>query len=609
MKELRFMAAALTATVSMSVCAADKWYLDPPTDWNWHTAANWGGTPAGLPTAATSVSITKTRETTPVQILSGETYTVKNLSLGESYQGPEYCGHLQVAGALTLTNVTGLAVGGGGKGLLRILEGGRVVVTNGAITIGTSVGVRGTVVMTNGGLETSQYVRIGESGTGLLFQVGGTVTVSNFISMAYASGSSGTYTNLGGKVTVGQGGINVGVAGRGSVYQSAGNVACGVFHAGYAVSGQGEYVNEGGFLSATDYGYIGESGRGRMLQLGGTNIFSSSLYVGSETTGSGVYTNQGGYLGVLSVFYCGYKGTGEYVQIGGTNVLWNWLSVGQETNSFGLYVLQAGSVTEAANQTFRIGKFGTGRMLFQGGTVNMAAGTKLIVRGEESGTGVMQGWGNFSVADATPYVLNNGQIIADGGGASNDLNLTDFIYATNSIANGAVGTNGWYAVNKGRLRYPRAWLSPSLPERGQGAAPADPQNNLVNSIRLSFTGIASEGYLRGELYSTDRDDIPSGLPPQNTYKVAGVWRLPMTTTFGTASLRFRYDRTSVGETDRVRLYRYNGLGAWLVVGATDGNSEAVSTASPLSPLTSSDGYLGWFAVVACPRVGTLIRVQ
>lgn len=607
MKTTRWAIALLTAALSMSVCAADKWFLVPSTDWYWHTPANWGGVPAGLPAASTSVSITKTGEAVPVQILAGEAYTVKSLALGESYQGPAYCGHLSVAGAMT--NVTGLTVGGGGKGVLRIQEGGAVAVTNGAITVGAGAGVYGAVTMTNGGLEASQHMRVGESGTGLVFQAGGTVMVPGFISMGYASGASGAYTNLGGRVAVGYGGINVGVNGRATFYQSGGSVTSGLLHVGFYASGQGEYVNEDGVLTVTNNGYVGEGGLGRMVQLGGRQSFSPNLFIGYEATGSGVYTNTGGYLGVLNVFYCGYKGAGEYVQIGGTNALANWLSLGQETNSTGRYVLQTGVVSEAANQTFRIGKFGNGSMLFQGGTVSMAMGSKLVVRGEESGTGVLRGWGDFSVADATPYVVNNGLVIADGGGSTHDLNLADFIYATNALANGAAGTNGWYAVNKGRLRYPRAWLSASLPERGLGTAPADPQNDLVNSLRLSFTGIVSEGYLRGELYAADRDDIPGGIPSHNKGKIVGVWRLPMTVPFGKVSLRVRYDREAVRETDRIRLYRYDGAGTWTVVGTTNGTVEAVSTAAPLAPLSAANGYLGWFSVVAFPNTGTLVRVN
>lgn len=83
----------------------------------------------------------------------------------------------------------------------------------------------------------------------------------------------------------------------------------------------------------------------------------------------------------------------------------------------------------------------------------------------------------------------------------------------------------------------------------------------------------------------------------------------MTVPFQTVSLRVRYDREAVHETDRIRLYRYDGTGAWTLVGATDGTSEAVSTTAPLAPLSAANGYLGWFAVVAFPNTGTLIKVN
>lgn len=511
MKHIPLVVAALAvAAAPTGVRAGDKWWLEPQTDGYWHTAANWGGAPAGLPTASTSVSVTRTRETAPVQILAGEAYAAKSLALSESNVGTQYCGHLQIAGALT--NSEFLTVGNAWNGLLRIVEGGSVVVTNGPVSVGAGAGIRGAVVMTNGWLGAA-YFRIGDAGTGSLSQVGGTVATPGNLTLANAAGSCGTYTN------------------------------------------------------------------------------------------------SGGVLSVANVFFCGNRGSGEYVQSGGTNALANWLSVGQETNSTGRYVLQAGVVTEAANQTFRIGKFGSGTLLFRGGTVNMATGSKLVIREGESGSGLLRGWGDFGVADNTPYAVNNGLIVADGGGAARDLNLTDFIYATNAIANGAAGTNGWYAVNKGRLRYPRAWLTAALPERGQGASPFDAGNDLVNSIHLSFTGITADGYLRGELYATDRDDIPAGVPCHNKGKIIGVWRLPMTVPFGTARLRVRFDRAAVGPTDSVRLYRCDSAGKWSAVGTAAGTSEAVSTAAPLAPLSAENGYLGWFAVVAFPNTGTLIRVN
>ncbi len=248
----------------------------------------------------------------------------------------------------------------------------------------------------------------------------------------------------------------------------------------------------------------------------------------------------------------------------------------------------------------------------RGGTVGMAARTVLNVRGEESGAGILRGWGAFPCADTTPYVLNNGLVVADGEGEARDLSLTDFIYATNSIPNGADGMNGWYAVNKGRLLYPRAWIAASVPERGIGDAHSDAANDLVNSIHLSFTGITAQGsedLLRAELYATDRDDIPPGLPTHGDAKILGVWRLPMPVTFGTATLRFRYDRTGVKTDDRIRLYRGGSAGGWQRVGTATGADEAVAPDAALVPLPQADGYLGWFAVAAFPNVGTLITVQ
>jgi hypothetical protein len=65
----------------------------------------------------------------------------------------------------------------------------------------------------------------------------------------------------------------------------------------------------------------------------------------------------------------------------------------------------------------------------------------------------------------------------------------------------------------------------------------------------------------------------------------------------------------VSDDDDIELYRRNSSGVWTVVGTAAGASDAVSTTAPLAPVSSGEGYLGWFAVVSVEQNGTLITIM
>jgi hypothetical protein len=207
------------------------------------------------------------------------------------------------------------------------------------------------------------------------------------------------------------------------------------------------------------------------------------------------------------------------------------------------------------------------------------------------------------------------QFGADGAGAERDLDLHEIVSTTNSLANGAAGTNGWYAVNGGRLLYPRAWISAASITRNQGEPPFKTALEMVNSVQVTLTGAQNPTFLRAGLCAPDRSDIPPGLPPGLRL---GVWCIGLypnnttasaTSTFGAVSLTFRYDHTRVKAGDTLRLFRY-ASGAWVKVGecAPDGTS-LIATDAPLARLTSGAYNIGWFALLASPFPGLRIAVQ
>jgi hypothetical protein len=122
--------------------------------------------------------------------------------------------------------------------------------------------------------------------------------------------------------------------------------------------------------------------------------------------------------------------------------------------------------------------------------------------------------------------------------------------------------------------------------------------------------------VRGGFCAADRRDIPGGLPAH--LRPVGVWSLGAYADndsrdkqpFSAVRLTFRYDHTRLKATDRLlRLFRYDGA-AWVQVGTClPGGRHRISTDAPLAPVASGGFNIGWFAVMAAERNGTLISLQ
>ena len=193
------------------------------------------------------------------------------------------------------------------------------------------------------------------------------------------------------------------------------------------------------------------------------------------------------------------------------------------------------------------------------------------------------------------------------------LDLNECVNITNYFAeaNVATSTNGWYAVNKGRVRFPRSWFSTASAERCIGDSPYAATPRFVNSMRCSFTGVSgSATFFRGGLYATDCESIPAGLPPGD---VIGVWAFGLFSSvngsakvsFSTALPTFRYDHTKARADRPLNLYRHNGT-EWGRIGRAMPNADhLISAESALTPLSSGSMNIGFFAVVV-PKAGMTV---
>ena len=242
----------------------------------------------------------------------------------------------------------------------------------------------------------------------------------------------------------------------------------------------------------------------------------------------------------------------------------------------------------------------------------------------ETTTGRITGWGSVRRMDSTLRIRLFGQVVADGEGAMHDLNFASFktVGSNSTEVLNACGTNGWFAVNKGRLIYPRAQNCSGASHPTIGDYPTRSAPTVMNSFRYTLDKPRPEGtyYNFAELYAPDREDIPRGLPVRGRDVVAGVWRFGLSSASGAdidpepiaftgMSLTFRYDWREMREGQTVVVYRHDGTenGAWTRVSRRIeiSSTENTITTDKFDP-SSATWNAGWFAVVAQNYSGTTV---
>lgn len=287
--------------------------------------------------------------------------------------------------------------------------------------------------------------------------------------------------------------------------------------------------------------------------------------------------------------------------------------LGDDTSGRGIVSNAGGIMT--MNQTCSVGRDGSGTLLLKGGTLRFPTITtdvNLFVRLHSGGCGTIRGWGKIigKTSDNTNVrIMNNGTVVADGDGLERDLDLHEIVSTTNTVANGMDGTNGWYAVNKGRLLYPRAWINSAVISRNQGEPPFKTVLEMVNSVRISLTGAQTPTFLRAGLCAPDRSDIPAGLPVGHCI---GVWCVGLysnnttenaTANFDTVTLSIRYDGACVKEGEYVQLFRFQS-GAWVKAGEKKADEiPLIATETSLLRLTDGDYNIGWFVLIVQKGMG------
>lgn len=380
--------------------------------------------------------------------------------------------------------------------------------------------------------------------------------------------------------------FRVGVSGLGVVTNRGGQVACTGnsnssygFILGYNSIGSGVYSQTAGSLAAK-YCHVGRDGMGLMEISGGGMSVGSATYVGERSGGSG------------TLRLCGV-------------VVTNQATVGCAADTWGCLHLR--------------------------GATNHADTVK--IRDHADAYGQLRGWGSIFKYSSTAVCgemnnfFMNGQAIADGEGVDGrilDLRLIrtgdggKYSNVKVTIPNGATGTNGWFAVNKGILAYPMIYVR-GAQWAGTFGANTNEFCDAVNTVRIDYNQSANKGpWLEAQLYASDSSLVPAGLQGQPL----GIWGFRSNIKYDNRnsqldnlqdfSLRFRYDHSGLKSGASLSLMRYDqSSSAWrrIARAAHDPESPFISATELVADGASFDRNLGIFAVVKDSSNSTVITFR
>ncbi len=199
----------------------------------------------------------------------------------------------------------------------------------------------------------------------------------------------------------------------------------GVLNVGYQTDKFVVYVLGGGLLSANNE-WLGDYGKGGILQTGGSNI-TPQLVLGYEQAGEGVYELRDGSLTVSSEEVIGYKGVGVFIQSGGSHYVWNTITIGSDYTGIGSYQISGGSL-KAYN--VYIGYNGAGAFRIEDASADvhishlLEIGVNAEIKAVEGSVIYMEG-ADFIITGPTNTAnlddLKNITFVFDNGGSFPDL--------------------------------------------------------------------------------------------------------------------------------------------------------------------------------------------
>lgn len=300
-------------------------------------------------------------------------------------------------------------------------------------------------------------------------------------------------------------------------------------------------------------------------------------------------------------------------------------------SSRGRLLIEGSTVTvSGTNYVGGVTSDGFSEIVLSNGTLKLTRASKMDVTaanlylGKAEGKyGVLRGWGTVVKGSyAARMMLGDGMIVGDGFGEQHELDLHTIasirsVWYTESAVP-ADTTNGWYAVNKGAVLFPRTWFDGYSYNGRVGAfGNTDASTNFVNSVQFIVGGTSGKCRFQGGVFAEDRDDVHADALPSNK-GVVGIWKLglfndddtPTKKNFDSCQLTFRYDQTKTKPGDKLALLRWEDS-KWVKVAETvvPGEGEYRISMGSRPCLTSEDYNAGTFALVRIMPKGLIIVFQ
>lgn len=504
----------------------------------------------------------------------------------------------------------------------------------------------------------------------ILFDIqdGGVMTNSGAVALGVVENDYTKQTNPGGLATVRSGGswvaqdaVTVGASSTGNrnriVIEQNGAMEADSGKKEFIVanvSGHSACVTNAGALAVYDF-FCGGYGDGDFENSGDFTV-GRKFTIGRQPGSQGHVRHSGGTFtkGTPSSqpIHVGYNGIGVFEVFGALSLQPNErIILGGTGTGDGTLVLGAGgsidNVTNVSAGAFSSGA--RGHLRLAGGTLTIqavASGSPyaLLIGKIGSSTGAQQAWGDISgygvIArsrdDRAVRIKLYGKAIADGG----DLDLSAIkTVGEKGVDANVCGTNGWYAVNGGRLLYPSAQdfgyaehttIGDYVYRGGVGNRADDMDMTLVNALQLRLFDANGDQLVDGKynhaaLYASDQADIPGRVPGStNGDTTLGVWRIghfdapgdaaaANPVPFGNAWLRFRLDTAALPDDidwmhQKVRLFRWDGT-TWRIVGTALAADMPYVATETQQPGYDDDWNVGWYAAALVRNGATTIIMR
>lgn len=345
-------------------------------------------------------------------MMSGNIVAGSGIRLGEQATGVGYMEH-------TGGNVSGpLSVGYRGDGRYEMTNG--YFSSSSHIYIGYLDGSSGNMIINSGNVDIpSNYIFLGNHGTGNLIQYGGNVNL-NRLQIANESDSYGVYNTYGGEV-----------------------IATSVFVFGGQANATGKLNMIAGNVRTSNYLHLGSAGDG-FVTLSGGNLQVGTLSLASGGSGNGTVLQSGGNMR-SSVAYLGNLGKGIYEISGGNYLTTSTTHLGFASGSSGNMVM-SGSANVYVTSSFYLGNSGHGDLTVNGGDIRLAYRTYAANSSGGSGNFLMTG-GNY-IADDYSYFGQTGdtEMLLSGGNMSMARTYVGFSGNADFAING-----GYFSVAGGAL--------------------------------------------------------------------------------------------------------------------------------------------------------------